>query len=146
MPYSAEISRTRPACVLLLVDQSGSMDEPFAGMSEKKKSEGVADAVNRLIQNLVLKCAKADGVRDYFHVGVIGYGTKVESCLGGSLPDDCLVPISQLADNPLRVETRTRVSDDGAGGMVEQSVKFPVWFDPVTGGKTPMNEAFEAAE
>src|SRR6185369_18053159 len=81
MPYSAEISRTRPACVLILVDQSGSMDEPFAGMSEKKKSEGVADAVNRLIQNLVLKCAKADGVRDYFHVGVIGYGAKVHSCL-----------------------------------------------------------------
>ena len=74
MPYSAEISRTNPACVLVLVDQSGSMDEPFAGQEDKKKSEGVADAVNRLLQNMVLKCAKADGVRDYFHVGVIGYG------------------------------------------------------------------------
>lgn len=146
MPYSAEISRTHPACVLILVDQSGSMAEPFAGMAEKKKCDGVADAVNRLIQNLVLKCAKADGVRDYFQVGVIGYGAAVRSCLGGSLPDDCLVPISHLADNPLRVETRTRLADDGAGGVVEQSVKFPVWFDPAAGGKTPMNAAFEAAE
>jgi hypothetical protein len=146
MPYTAEISRSHPACVLILVDQSGSMAEPFAGMAEKRKSEGVADAVNRLIQNLVLKCAKADGVRDYFHVGVVGYGTGVKSCLGGSLPDDCLVPISQLADNPKRVETRTRLSDDGAGGVTEQTVKFPVWFDPVAGGKTPMNAAFEAAE
>src|SRR5687767_5384522 len=146
MPYSAEISRTRPACILILLDRSGSMDEPFAGMSEKKKSAGVADAVNRLIQNLVLKSAKADGVRDYFHVGVIGYGSTVESCLGGSLPDDCLVPISHLADNPLRVEERTRQADDGAGGVVEQSIKFPVWFDPVAGGKTPMNAAFETAE
>lgn len=146
MPYSAEISRTRPACVLILVDQSGSMAEPFAGMAEKKKSEGVADAVNRLIQNLVLKCAKADGVRDYFHVGVIGYGAEVKSFLGGSLPDDCLVPISHLADNPARVETRTRLTDDGAGGTVEQQIKFPVWFDPKAAGKTPMNAAFEAAE
>ena len=64
MPYAAEISRTNPACVLLLVDQSGSMGEPFAAMPDRKKCEGVADAVNRLLQNLVLKCAKADGVRD----------------------------------------------------------------------------------
>ena len=39
MPYSAEISRTHPACILVLVDQSGSMDEPFAGQEDKKKSD-----------------------------------------------------------------------------------------------------------
>jgi hypothetical protein len=146
MPYSAEISRTNPACVLLLVDQSGSMAQPFAGMDDKKKADGVADAVNRLLQNLVLKSAKADGVRDYFRVGVIGYGAAVASGLGGSVPDDCLVPVSRLADSPKRVEERTRIADDGAGGVYEQTVKFPVWFDPVARGKTAMNAAFEAAE
>jgi hypothetical protein len=122
------------------------MAEPFAGMSEKSKADGVADAVNRLIQNLVLKCAKADGVRDYFQVGIIGYGSKVESYLGGSLPDDCLVPVSHLADHPIRIETRTRLSDDGAGGVLEQQIKFPIWFDAHAQGKTAMNAAFEAAE
>lgn len=146
MPYSAEISRTNPACVLLLVDQSGSMAQPFAGMDDKKKADGVADAVNRLLQNLVLKSAKADGVRDYFRVGVIGYGAILTSGVGGSIPDDCLVPVSQLADTPKRVEERTRMADDGAGGVYEQTVKFPVWFDAVATGKTAMNAAFEAAE
>jgi hypothetical protein len=146
MPYSAEISRTNPACVLILIDQSKSMAEPFAGQPDKAKCDGVADAVNRLIQNLVLKCAKIDGVRDYFHVGVIGYGGELSAGLGGTLPDDVLVPIGRLADSPLRVETRTRQADDGAGGTVEQTVKFPVWFDPRAYGRTLMNAAFEAAE
>ena len=62
MAFTAEISRTNPTCLLFLVDQSSSMDKPFGGQPGKKKSEGVADAINRLLQNLVLKCAKADGV------------------------------------------------------------------------------------
>ncbi|QEL20241.1 vWA domain-containing protein [Limnoglobus roseus] len=146
MPYSAEISRTNPACVLILIDQSKSMDEPFAGQPDKLKSEGVADAVNRLIQNMVLKCAKIDGVRDYFHVGLIGYGGELRAGLGGSLPDDVLVPISKLADKPLRVENRVRLVEDGEGGTIEQNVKFPVWYDPTARGRTLMNGAFEAAE
>jgi hypothetical protein len=146
MPYSAEISRTNPACILILIDQSKSMDEPFAGQPDKLKSEGVADAVNRLIQNMVLKCAKIDGVRDYFHVGIIGYGGKLTTGLGGKLPDEVLVPIGALADKPLRVENRSRLVEDGSGGTIEQNIKFPVWYDPVATGRTLMHAAFEAAE
>jgi hypothetical protein len=146
MPYDAEISRNNPAAILLLVDQSRSMVEPFAGQPDQKKSEGVADAVNRLLQNLVLKSAKADGVRDYFHVGVIGYGTKLRCGLGGALPDDVLVPVGRVADSPLRIETRTQLVDDGAGEYVEQPFRFPVWFEARANGPTPMNGAFEAAE
>ena len=76
MPYTAEISRSNPSCYLFLVDQSGSMAKPFGGEKDKTKAQGVADAINRLLQNLVLKCTKSQAVRDYFHVGVIGYGAK----------------------------------------------------------------------
>ena len=34
---------------------------------------------------------------------------------------------------------------DGAGGLVETKVKFPVWFDPVAENGTPMREAIELA-
>ena len=77
MPYTAEISRTNPTCFLFLVDQSSSMLEPFGRQPEKQKAEGVSDAINRLLQNLALKCAKSEGIRDYFYVGVIGYGEGV---------------------------------------------------------------------
>jgi len=146
MAFSAEISRTNPTCLLFLVDQSSSMDGPFGGQPGKKKSEGVADAINRLLQNLVLKCAKADGVRDYFHVGVIGYGEDVGPKLAGTSQDRPLAPISAVANNPIRLEQRTRTVDDGAGGLVEQTFRFPVWFEPTAGGKTPMNSAVELAQ
>jgi len=145
MPYSAEISRSNPTCFLFLIDQSSSMTGPFSGQPGKKKAEGVADAINRLLQNLALKCAKSDGIRDYFHVAVLGYGEQVQSALGGNLAGQLLFPISAIANNPLRVEQRTRKVDDGAGGLVEQSFKFPVWFEPTAGGKTPMCAALTGA-
>jgi hypothetical protein len=145
MPYSAEINRTNPTCFIFLVDHSSSMLEPFAGQADKQKSEGVADAINRLLQNLILKCAKSDGIRDYFYAGVIGYGGKVGSALGGSLSGQALVPISAIANNPLRVEQRTRKVDDGAGGILEQKFKFPVWVESKAAGKTPMCEALQLA-
>lgn len=146
MPYSAEINRTTPTCFIFLVDQSSSMLEPLAGQPDKQKSEGVADAINRLLQNLILKCAKSEGIRDYFYVGVIGYGGKVLSALGGGLAGQTLVPISAIANNPLRVEQRTRKVDDGAGGIIEQKFKFPIWVEAKAAGKTPMCEALKLAK
>ena len=145
MSHVAEISRTNPTCILFLVDQSTSMNKPFGAQPDKKKAEGVADAINRLLQNLVLKCAKADGVRDYFHVGIISYGGDVRPGLGGALVKKELVPISEIANNPIRVEERKRTVDDGAGGLVEQTIKFPIWFETKTAKGTPMSAAFEKA-
>jgi hypothetical protein len=145
MAYTAEISRTNPSSFLFLVDQSGSMAQLMAGGGGRKKSEVVADALNRLLQTLVLRCAKADGVRDYFHVGVIGYGTQAAPALGGGLAGRKLVPVSAVANQALRVEQRTKQVDDGAGGLVGRAVKCPVWFEPAAEGKTPMCKAFDLA-
>jgi hypothetical protein len=146
VPYAAEISRSNPTCFVFLVDQSGSMQEPFAGQADKRKADGVADALNRLLQNLVLKCAKADGIRDFFHVGLIGYGGRVASVFGGGLAGQTLVPIGRVANNPLRVEQRARKVDDGAGGLIDQKFKFPVWFEAKPAGKTPMCAALATAK
>ncbi len=145
MPYQAEISRSTPSMFLFLIDQSGSMDDGFGGEPGKSKAEGVADAINRLLQNLVIKCAKSEGVRDYYSVGVLGYGSAVGPAFAGSLAGKDLVPISEIADNPARIEERGRKVDDGAGGLVEETIKFPVWFDPIAKGGTPMCQALTRA-
>src|ERR1700730_14870914 len=146
MPYTAEISRTNPSCFVFLIDQSSSMAETFGAQADKKKAHEVATAINRLLQTLVLRCAKGQEVLDRFHVGVIRYGSsKVGSAWGGALAGKILVPISLLAANPLRVELRVKKVDDGTGNRVEQKVKFPVWFDPAANGQTPMCEAFDVA-
>jgi hypothetical protein len=109
------------------------------------KAQALADAINKLLQNLCIKCAKEEGVRDYFHVGVIGYGTQVGPAFAGNLSGRDLVPISEVGGSPARIETRTKKVPDGAGGLVEQEVKFPIWFDAVANGGTPMCAALQEA-
>ncbi len=143
MSYEAEVSRSNPSAFLFLVDMSGSMTDPYA--NGKRKADGVADAINKLLSNLSIKCTKSEGVRDYFEVGVISYGKKVEPALGGELAGHTLSPISAVANHPARIEERTKMEDDGAGGIAELKVKFPVWFDPKAAGATPMCKAFQMA-
>jgi hypothetical protein len=113
--------------------------------SGRSKAQGVADAINKLLQNLVIKCAKAEGVRDYYHAGVIGYGATVGPAFGGALAGRELVPLSEIANTPARIEERVKKEDDGAGGILERKVKFPIWFDAVAHGGTPMCRAMYEA-
>jgi uncharacterized protein YegL len=146
MSYEAEISRVNPTCFLLLIDQSGSMAEPFGGDSGKTKAEGVAEAVNRLLQTLVARCAKGETILDRYHIGVIGYGGEVRMGFPvAALRGEVLQPISRIGASPLRIEDRVQRVSDGAGGMREQRIKFPVWFEPSAKGKTPMCAAIRAA-
>jgi hypothetical protein len=122
------------------------MSDPFGVVeSDRKKADGVADAINRLLQNLVIKCAKEDGVRDYYHVGVLGYGANVGPAFSGPLAGKELVAVSEIGNMPARLEERTKKVDDGAGGLVDQTIRFPVWFDPVANGGTPMCRALDQA-
>ncbi len=147
MPYTAEISSDNPSCFLFLIDQSTSMEEEVAaGDATQQKATGVADTMNRWLQELSIKCAKSEGVRDYYHVGVLGYGKMVGPCVNGSSVGREMIPISEIADNPARLEERTKKVPDGAGGLLDQTVRFPVWFDPVADGGTPMCRATAAAE
>lgn len=147
MSYSAEISRGNPTCFVFLIDQSGSMADVFGGgEGNQKKSDGVADAINRMLQNLVIKCAKEEGIRDFFHIGVIGYGAQVGPAFAGTLAGRPLVPISEVGNSPARVEQRNKKVPDGAGGIIDQPIRFPVWFEPVANGATPMSQALGEAK
>lgn len=146
MAYSAEISRQNPSCFMFLIDQSGSMSDPFAaGETKKRKADGVADALNNLLRELTIRCAKDEGIRNYFHIGVIGYGATVGPGFSGPLRGKELALISEVAENPAHVDQRTRKVEDGTGGLVDESVRFPVWFEPVANGGTPMCQAFGIA-
>lgn len=145
MPYTAEISRANPSCFIFLIDQSGSMVDPIAGGEDKRKCDSVADAINRLLHNLIIKCARGEGVRNFYDVCVIGYGATVAPGFSGALAGRDLVPLSEVANSPARVEERVKQVDDGSGGMIDQKVKFPIWFEPVARGITPMGAALDMA-
>jgi len=65
-------------------------------------------------------------------VGVLGYGSSVGPAFGGALSGKELASISEIANSPVRVEERAKKVDDGAGGLVDQKVRFPIWFDATT--------------
>lgn len=140
MPYTAEISRSNPTAFLFLVDQSGSMDDNLS--SGRSKAQQVADVLNRTLATLIIRCTKAEGTRNYFDIGVVGYGGNgAYNGFQGALGSSILHPISAIEGAPLRIEERQKKIDDGAGGIVQQSVKFPIWFEPHASGGTPMCQA-----
>jgi hypothetical protein len=149
MPYSAEISRNNPTLFLFLLDQSGSMADEFgAGEAHLRKADTLADVVNRTLHDLVIRCTKSEEVRNYYEVAVLGYGSStgapVSSALSGG--GEVIKKIGDIAEHPLRLENRTKKVPDGAGGLVEQTVRFPIWIEPQAGNGTPMCAALTEAK
>jgi hypothetical protein len=144
--YTAEISRANPTAFLFLIDQSRSMSHSWGGGDKRSKAQEVADAINKLLYTLVIRCSKGDDVRDWFQVGVVGYGAAVGPCLAGPLAGEALVPVSRLAMNPLRLTEHAKKARGGAGGLVATAVKFPVWVEPTARGDTPMCRALQLAD
>ncbi|WP_238010307.1 VWA domain-containing protein [Dactylosporangium sp. AC04546] len=144
--YSAEINRNQPACLLLLIDQSTSMSSAWADTGTTKAGQ-LALAVNRILGNAVMLCTKGDNrVFDYFEVGILGYGEGVRPILHGARPGHEVLPISELAFNPMRLDQVRRKVPDGGGGVVEIQTTLPVWVDAVADGWTPMVAAMQEAE
>lgn len=135
MTYQRRVDREHPACFVFLIDQSYSMSEPAAGAPGQSKAHALAEAVNDLIFELVVRSIKDanQDPRHYYDLAVIGYGNAVGPAWGGNLAGRDLVPIDEIAKNPVRVEGRP----DGT--------RFPVWFDPTSDGPTPMSSAIDAA-
>ncbi len=148
MAYSQEISRERRGAFVFLVDQSRSMNKPF-GMDERgrqvSRATVVADALNRTLDELVNRCMRDEGVRDYFDIGVIGYGrtNRPEFCWRHGLAGRGLVPISEVAENAETVEQEITVTVRGQ--PVVERIGISRWIEPVAVDSTPMNGAISLA-
>ena len=150
MPYSADISRANPGCFLFLVDRSASMRGALAGQPGQRKMDQAADAINRILDAVSQRCSSGMDIRDYFHIGILGYNTDaaaapiITSVLQGTVADAPFLPISQVVDIAEVVERPVRESD-GAGGIVEVTRRFPVWLQPHAEYRTPMCEVLHHA-
>src|SRR5213595_3538170 len=133
MSYQAEISRASPTAILMVMDQSTSMNHRLN--SGQSKAAFLADVLNKTLYTIITNCSKADGVRDYFHVGVVAYGAKdAANGFQGALGEEPLHVISRLAEAPLRVETRTKKVAGLNGDVAEQPSAFPPTVLHVTDG------------
>ena len=129
------IGTANPGCIVILVDQSWSMSGSFG--NDGSKAERVALAVNRVLEELILRCRSAEEIRDTFHATVIGYGAQVNSIVDGMT--------SEVAAALVRVEKVKKLIPDGEGGIIEIDLDMPIWIEPESDNGTPMHEAFERA-
>lgn len=137
--YSQEITRRHRSAIVIVLDCSGSMQEEVCyGHLVMTKAMASARAANALVTELIDRCHRIDGLRNYYDIAVIGYGDdKVESLLGR----DGFVMVKELYNQrpPHRVVCHEELLPNGKWAMVEHS--YTEWFTPIAKGNTPMYEA-----
>jgi hypothetical protein len=145
--YSRSVSRVDPGCIVVLFDRSDSMKATWAGTGASLAA-GAALVLNNILLDLCITAtAEVNApVRHYFDIGVFGYGARlidpgegVESAFGGALAGRGLVPLPELANNPLAVR------DEPSVDQMAVTAKIPIWVEPVHGYRTPMCEAIAVA-
>ena len=137
--YSQEITRTHRTAFVILLDRSKSMQEPIRfGKLSMTKAEALTYIANSLITELLDRCRRIDGVRNYYDIAVIGYGNnQVERLLdkrGFLAVDELERHKQQYCINTLEQEL-----PNGSWALTEH--KSTQWITPKAEGNTPMYEA-----
>jgi len=142
--YCERITTATPGCIIILLDQSGSMSDQF-GADKRPKAEAAARAVNSALEELATQCVKLETLKEYFNFAIIGYGGNgVTDLLAGGSGPAGLVTVRELFDRK-KEETVQVETDDGAGRLrVKEEVLFK-WIEPMANGGTPMDAALQLA-
>lgn len=137
-----------PGCVVLLIDESSGMGAVMRELTTEGKastqsnSQRAATAINALLKQLTTGPS--------FDVALVGYQSddqgqlRVGSRWSGPLAGREFVPSGELSASPLRMETRVRKVPvpGGFGPPREETVEFPVWYEPTVGAKAPQVAAY----
>ncbi|PCH91050.1 MAG: hypothetical protein COB85_09655 [Bacteroidetes bacterium] len=129
------LSSTEPGLIILMIDQSSSMAEPYS--ATQNKAEFAALAVNKVIAEIIERCSHGETIKDRVEVAAIGYGSKAKGQFVGYA--------SELAENQ-QITKSTAMLSDGKGAETEIDVPLQVWLNPVASGSTAMADAFELAK
>lgn len=143
--YSKQWGSTHPGLLIILLDQSSSMNDPFGAsqlLGGKKKCDAVATVLNNLLYEFIRTNTVGADLKPRVDIAVLAYeGGTSRSALKGVLAGKPFVSLPELNTHPLRVETRNRkeLTDDGT--VVEIPTHFPIWVEPMVGSATPMSAA-----
>jgi hypothetical protein len=129
MSHEKQISTANPGLIMLMIDQSYSMEDPYGN---DKKKVVAANAVNNLIYELQEASWSGDSVKPRCRVVVIGYGAQVHPIIYGM--------ISDLATNYKNTKMITKTVN-------RETFEFelPIWIEAEASNGTPMAEAFVKA-
>lgn len=130
-------SSATPGLIIILLDQSGSMLSNY--YDGDSRTEFSAKVINRVISDIINKNFNKDKPKNRCFITVIGYSSEVKELCSGYLED--------LYNNPIRIENITKKVGDSNGGLVDISIRQPIWIEPITENRwTNMRDAFKSAK
>jgi len=140
MNNSKQWSSATPGYIIFLIDQSGSMQEPYT--EGKSRAEFTALVINRTINEVINTNMDGEKVKDRVFISMIGYGGSSPLAVDDIRSDY----LSEFADNPLRMDQQKKKVSDGAGGLVEIDENMAIYIEPTANGLTPMADALSFAK
>jgi hypothetical protein len=150
--YTKNWSVAHPGCFIVLIDQSGSMSDPFGRDPGKRKDETVAELTNRFLEDFIkLNVAFSNSgeahVRPRADIAVLGYGhDTVRSAFTGPLAGKSMISLMELDAAPLEIRQRQVQDINTQGKAATATVDYPIWILPKASGNTPMIKAFGEVE
>lgn len=148
--YTERLSRQRPGLFVVLLDQSGSMQEPVEG-EQLTKADYATAAVNDLIYTM---CSEAgaddnDKVKKLAYISVLGYNDDVRPLLvgpsgyGSEMPlDICYLSEHYLGIQDVQRSVYNQQRQDWDVILAQANY----WIDPLTIGRTQMANALLKAQ
>ena len=136
--YVERITQNNPCLIIILIDQSCSMDD-FYGNTNKQKKELIALNANKVIYEILEASSNGEYIKNIFFISAISYGNTfgVDLILGDF--------INNIDEKILRIEKIKRKLPDGIGGLIEIDEDFPIWIEPKAECSSSMDIAFKRA-
>src|SRR5438270_2568754 len=143
MVYNQQMNSRFPGCIIILLDQSFSMDTPFGYQQEgagERKCDKVATVLNGFLNVLITSNTDIDSrgqsqTKPRTDIAILGYkGSSVNSVLKGKLSSRKFVSLPELQMNPIAKEKRRKTEIDETGTIIENMIDFPIWVKPEAGG------------
>lgn len=143
--YNAITTREHRTAFILLCDSSGSMTEEILFQDAViPKSEAVSLIINMLIDELINRSRREEGIRDYFDIAVLEYsGEGIRSLLS---PDGKFTTASELNRRAVTTRKRHVVRTLPGGNQIAALLEQRQWITAKAFGDTPMGAALAEAE
>ncbi len=128
------ISSSYPAHIVMIIDQSSMMSEPYS--KGKTKAEYVVDDINNFINQLIFMCCAGDNIKDWFYISIVGHSNNEIKLIESKY-------LSEFAENPIRIVKVKKTVADGAGGWVEIEEEKAEYINPYCEGVSNLFSAFK---
>jgi hypothetical protein len=127
------ISSVTPVFIIIILDQSSRMNEPFKECLTKVQYQ--CKLVNEFVNDLIFSNSAGEKIKDRFYITIIGQNNNQATEIRSGY-------LSAFADTPLQIQKVNRKVSDGIGGLVEIEEEMAIYIEALASGEANQLDAF----